>query len=234
MEYEREVAYRQMVDKTFFSKFMGDFKKNPGGGKSGKDSPVYVKTALEKSRGDKITFYKKWALEGDGVRDDEILKGNEEQLHIMADEVELHLDRHAVADEGALDRQRAAYDINDEMFDSLSEWGTQKIDKLSFDAIQSSPTKTIYYTDAAGVTAANGTSSFATAKAALVAAQSKLTPDLVRATKTWAENGGTYGRFRIPPAVVDGEEVYVMCVNPNAMYDLKIHSDYEAWLKEAR
>ena len=214
-----EQLFRDSLKESYFSRFMG----------KGADNIVQVKDALTKSKGDKITFGIRMRLTGAGVTEGMALEGAEESLTTYNDSVTLHQYRHAVRDNGALDRQRAMFSIDDESTAALRGWGAEKIDKLNFDAILDSPT-IIFYKTSSGSTS---TSTAATAKAALTAADGKITPAMVSYIKAYAKTGG--GRTYVPlrPVRVDGKDYYILLVHPDAMYDWKTDPTYIQTVREA-
>jgi len=121
------------------------------------------------------------------------------------------------------------FDINVESVQALSDWGSEKIDQLAFDAILASPTR-IFYKTSSGSTS---TTTAATAKAALTAADGKITPAFVSYIKAYAKTGG--GRTIVPirPVKVDGKNYYVLLVHPDAVYDWKNDPTVQQFLREA-
>lgn len=212
-----EKLFRDTVKESYFSRLMGE------------GSIVAVKNELTKSKGDEITFGIRMRLSGAGVTDGQILEGAEESLTTYSDKVTLHQYRHAVRDNGALDRQRAMFSIDEESRSALADWGAEKIDQLAFDAILDSPTLIFYKTSAGSLSTATAS----TAKTALTAADGKLTPAMVSYMKAYAKTGG--GRTYVPlrPVKVNGKEHYVLLVHPDALYDLKIDPTYQQYLREA-
>ncbi|MDD4479641.1 MAG: N4-gp56 family major capsid protein [Mesotoga sp.] len=214
-----EKLFRDMVKESYFSRFMG----------SGSDTIVQVKDALTKSKGDEVTFGIRMRLSGTGVTDGQVLEGAEEALVTYDDKVTLHQYRHAVRDNGALDRQRAMFDIEAESVQALSDWGSEKIDSLAFDAILDSPTR-IFYKTSSGSTS---TTTAATAKAALTAADGKITPAFVSYIKAYAKGGGSRTIVPIRPVKVEGKNYYVLLVHPDAVYDWKNDPTVQQFLREA-
>lgn len=217
-KYWDEKLFRDIKKDTYFSKFAGDSK----------DSIVYEKRQLEKQKGDTIYFGLRMRLEGDGVEDGDVLEGNEEALNKYSHTLALKRYRHAVRDEGGLDRQRAMFSIDDESLDAIKTWGEEKIDKLTFDALFAARTKVFYTTSTGTAFAAPGT-----AKTALTASYGKLTLGVISLLKTWAKTGGarTYIPFR--PVRIQGKDYYVMLCHPDAMYDLKASSAWQQAQREA-
>lgn len=222
----QEQLFRDAVKQSFFEPIMG----------TGSNACIQVKTDLEKSKGDRITFGLRTRLQGAGVTGNTELVGNEESLTTYDFNVTLDMYRHAVRDDGALSRQRVMFDVPEESRSALKDWMTEKIDLLNFDALGLLSTSTvnpskIFYRNSSGVVTA--TSTPATAKAGLHATNSLLNPDLINALKTWARTGGGRAYIPIRPLKVDGEDAYVLLVHPDCLYDLESDSTFVAAQREA-
>src|SRR5688572_15879718 len=109
-----EIVFRDVTKESFFEK---KGMMSPKG-----DAPIFVKTDLEKKRGEVIRCPLRMRLSGAGVTDGEILENNEEALTDYDLDITLHQYRHAVRDAGAMDRKRAAYDIDSESDMALKDW----------------------------------------------------------------------------------------------------------------
>lgn len=214
-----EKLFRDARKSSFFDKFMGE----------NASSMVQVKSDLEKNKGETVKFSVRMRLAGAGVTEGQVLEGNEEALTFYTNSVTLAQYRHAVRDDGEMDRQRTAYDIDEEAKAAIMDWGAEKIDALCFNALLSSPTKT-FYLDSSGVVAAG---SAATAKSGLHATSSKITPAFIRAIKTWAKTGGNRSYIPLRPIRIKGKDYYVLLTHPDCVYDLKNNSTYEAYVREA-
>lgn len=214
-----EKVFRDVVKESFFSPWMGNSS----------DSVVQVKTQLEKGRGDKINFGLRMRLSGSGVTSGAVLEGQEEALSKYADSVTLEQYRHAVRDDGEMSRQRSAFSIDEESEQAIKDWGSEKVDQIAFDAIFTSPSK-IFYKTSAGVLSAAA----ATAKAALTAADSKLTPAMISWIKHWAKTGGARTYVPLRPIKVKGKDYYVLLIHPDVAYDLKVDSTYAQAQRDAQ
>lgn len=219
-----EKLFRDMVKESYFAKFMGDSA----------DKMVQVKTQLEKGQGDRITVGLRMRLAGAGVVSGQTLEGNEEALSTYSHNITLEQYRHAVRDNGGMDRQRAVFQIDDEAEQAIKDWGTEKIDSLCFAALvgtAASPAGTkFFYKTSAGVLS---TATSGTAKTALTAADGKLTPAMISAMKSWALTGGNRSYIPLRPVKVDGRSYLVLLVHPDNMYDLKNDSTFTQALREA-
>jgi N4-gp56 family major capsid protein len=210
------------MKESYFARFLG---KDEG-------SVLQEKTQLEKQKGDKITFGLIQRLDGAGVTGTQPLEGNEEELETYDFNVELELYRHAVRTRGSLDEKRPVWDMPSEARSALKVWGTEKIDALTFAALQLAPSKIFYNNSSAVLTA---TTVEATAKSALTnATNSLLTLDTITKIKTWARTGGNRTQTPIRPVRIDGKEFYIMLVHPDVFADIKMTSEYKQANREAR
>jgi len=209
------------IESYFVSRFMSESDNNL----------VQVQTDLTKSQGDQVTFGIVPNLTGDGVTSGQILEGNEEGITSYDYSIVLEQYRHGTRTRGKLDVQRAMFSIPEVSRAKLKIWGAEKIDKLLVAALLASPTKILYRDGVAG--APSGTAVSATAKTALTAANSKITPEFISALRVWAKTGGAGATYRIRPVKMEGQEYYVLLVNPAVMYDLRINSTFANAMKEA-
>lgn len=221
-----EELFRDSVKETFFgSKLMSTTG----------DKPVHVKTDLEKGKGDKIRIPLRMRLTGPATLGDATLKGNESDLDFYNMDIELEQHRKAVKDSGAMSRKRPAFDPEDEMKTALKEWMSEYVDQMCFDALgigsgaTSDPSK-VFYRDSSG----NGNAgSAATAKAALDATNSKITPALVRLIRSWAVTGGNRQYIPLRQLKSQGMGNYMMLVHPTVGFDMKNDPTYESYIREA-
>jgi N4-gp56 family major capsid protein len=215
-----EKLFRDARIASYFSKFMG----------KGSDALVQEKTQLTKSKGDQITFGIRMRLTGAGVTSGQTLEGNEEKLTTHDYSVSLEQYRHAVRDNGELDRQRAMFDVDSESRTALKDWGSEKIDTLCFTQVLATPTR-VFYRDNSGAVATTATA--ATAKAALDATNSKITPKLLDFTKAWALTGGNRSQTPLRPVKINGKNYFVFLAHPDVFYDLRQDSTWSQSVREA-
>lgn len=221
-----EKLFRDSVKESYFSKFQG----------SGSDSVVQVKEQLTKDKGDRVNFGLRMRLTGAGVVSGQILEGNEERLITYSNAVSLEQYRHAVRDSGAIDRQRAMFSISDESRAAIKDWMSEKIDQLQFDAVgvgsgTTTEASKIFYKTGASTFLATGTA--ATAKSALTAAGSTLSLNFISFIKAFAKTGGNRSYVPLRPVKVEGKEYYILLVHPDAMFDLKASTEWQAAQRDA-
>lgn len=216
-----EKLLREAIKESYFSKFTDETG----------NTLVHRKRDLTKGKGDKITVGIRMKAKGAGVGEGERLKGKEESLVTYSCTVTLAQRRHAVSGGTTMDEQRAAWDIPMEAEAALKDWASEYIDQLHFTALLKDPTKILYLDGSAG--AFSGTSSASTAKTAMHATNSDITPAFISACKNWAKTGGNRAVNPLRPIKVEGGEYYVMLVSPNVGYDLRQNNEFYTALKDA-
>lgn len=222
-----EKLYRETLPMSYWQAngFMG----------TGPDSVVQVRTDLEKDKGDKITFGLVMRLQGAGVTGDNALKGQEEALVTYDDSVSLEQYRHGVSVRGRLTRQRAAFEITDEARAMLKQWGAEKIDRLCFNALTTVSTPTfVVYRDGGASGAMAKTTTAATAKSALTAANSKLNLQTFTYLRTVAKTGNNRAFSPIRPIKIKGRDWYVLLCHEDVLYDIKNDTNFTAAQRECQ
>jgi N4-gp56 family major capsid protein len=216
---KNEQLFRDSAKESFFSRFEG-----------GKDSIVYVKNELEKTKGDQITVGMRPRLTGAGVPAGSTLLGNEEALTIYDFPLTMEGRRHGVEVpvDGTLSQQRIQTDLGEEAMAGLKDWIVEYKDAQMFAALRANPTTVFHQNNGAFETGV-----YATIKADIVEAQDKITPNFIRRMKTWALTGGNRSQTPLRPIKVDGRNAYVLLVPPDVAADLKENSVYEAYVREA-
>ena len=204
-----EKLFRDMVKESFFMGMSG----------TSSNSLMQIQNQLEKDKGDKITFGIRMRLTGDGVEEGQMLEGNEEALSTFDSSLLLKQYRHAVRDKGAMDRQRAMFSIDEEARTALQDWGTEKIDKVAYNALIASPTK-IAYRDGGATGAFAVTGVAATAKTALSSTY-KLNVSFLTALVTYAKTGGNRSFVPIRPVMYKGKKYWILLVHDDHGYDIK-------------
>ena len=226
-----ELAYRESAVNSYISRFMGEDE----------NSIVQVKTELEKEQGETINFMLVPRLTHDGYEDGDTMEGNEQALSFYDFELTLKEYFQGVKDDGKMSRKRFMGNLEKESRNILKMWGTEKIDRLGFEALTTSPT-TVFYPNSSGVITKTSTPS--TAVSGLDATNSKLTMDHIMHIAAYARTGGTTANtgpadpvqrtdWPIRPVKVDGKNHVVLLVHNYALLDLKKNSDYKQAMREA-
>ena len=167
---------------------------------------VTVKDDLTKSQGDVIRCGLAMRLTGGGVTSGITAEGQEEKLTTYTVDVTLEEYFNAIRDRGPLDRQRAAFAIDEVSLKRLQVWGAEKQERLGFTALATSPTRTIY---PAG----------ATSKATLTTSL-RINPDLVSWAKAGAKTGWNRSQNPIERVRVKGKGYYICLIHDDVEYDL--------------
>jgi len=252
--WEEQLFRDTMVDSYFLPTFAADamtdfvmgqgFKKDSNGFYVYNGAPngiVQVKANLgavgrTKTRnGDKVTF---GLIPGGDPRTDagvvsgQTLKGHEKALSWYNYSLELERYRQAVSAGGPMDWTRASFNMPTEAQGWLKDWGAKKMDYLCFAALEAAPTNIFYKTSDTGPTVSK-TATLATAKAALTAADSKLTPEFASYLKAWAKTGGARTIVPIRPIKVNGKPYYVLLTHDDALFDWKQDATWSQAVREA-
>lgn len=218
-----EKLFRETVPESYWSRFMGNDAA----------SLVQVKTELEKDQGDTINFGLVARLTAGGVQGDTLLKGNEEPLNFYDDKVTLDQYRNGVVSRGRMARKRPAFSVPDEARTALKQWGVEKIDKLCFSAITQTPSFVIYRDGGASGAPAKTTTA-ATAKSALTAANSKLNLGFFGYMRTMARTGNDRQFVPLRPIKIKGREWYILLAHEDVLYDIKQDTNFQQAQREAQ
>jgi len=194
--------YSTYQEKTFFGKFKG----------TDENSPIQVKRELSKSAGDTIKFGLAGTLTGAGVTGNTPLtytgtngvgSGNEEAMTFYDQGVAIDQIRNGVRIAGAMDEQRVAFSLRNQAKSQLTEWMARNEDAALFTAINGADVIDISAT------------------------YSSLSLDsIVRMKKEAMFPSGATKKIR-PIAMKDGEEVFIIGVNPADAEVLKTSADYK-------
>lgn len=249
--WEEELWRDTVVNSYFMSKFASSDTNNfvAGQGWRGNiydgapNGLLHVKADLgtkgrtKTKEGDKINFGLVPRLDpktNQGVTSGQTLKGREIALSWYSDSVTLERYRQAVSGGSPMDWTRASFNMPMEARNALQTWGTEKMDLLCFQELENGPTEIFYKTSDTGPTVSK-TATLATAKTALTAADSKITPEYLDFLKTWAKTGGarTGGKVPLRPLMVDGKPYYVFLTHPDAEFDWRNDSTAMQAYREA-
>lgn len=181
---------------------------------SGPNFAVQVKEDLGKGMGDTIYYGLLETHEDDSGRmNDQQLEGYEAEFTDQNDSVTLNKYRHAIKFEVDMNEIRVKWDLPEEARAQLSRWGTVKMEKMIFTALQESFTNAVY----------TGTATSVDTLAA------KLTPDFIRKLGAIARTGNKGARTPLRPIRMDGDEYLVMLIGPGMAYDLKTNDDWQSF-----
>ena len=202
LEQWQAKLYETYQEKTFFGRFKG----------VDENSPIQVKRDLSKSKGDAITFGLAGTLSGSGVAGNSPLSytgtngvgaGNEEAMTFYDQKIVIDQIRNGVRISGKMDEQRVAFDLRNQAKMQLTEWMARNEDAAIFTAINTADTIDI-----------SGTHTALTLDAIVDMKKEAMFPS------------GATKKIR-PISTKDGEEVFVLGVNPTDAAALKKSDDYK-------
>lgn len=199
-------VWSEAAREIYWSKFMVENNFN---------SIIEVKTELERTSGDKITFSLSRKLSGTGVADDNMLEGNEESLTVYSDSVTLAQRRHAVRLNGRMSERRTAFNQRMQAKDRLKTWLAEYIDNDVFTSFDSSPTTTVFGGDATST--------------ATLDAGDKFTPGRIRKCIAKAKKASP----KIWPVRLNGKDYYVIVLHTDVAFDLKSDPEWQQAQREA-
>ena len=208
-----KLLFYQAIYKTFFKKFLGD------------DVGAIVRHVheLERTAGDEVKYDLRVKMGGYGVRGDNPLRGNEEQLTFYQDTVRVDQLRQGHAFR-RMSQQRTHHNLRAEARDALKDWFAERWDELMFGQLAGSfgdtPAAPPEFQSHGGNT--------------LVAPDAGHLHD--KATETFRTNHieqlvekAKNADPLIEPANVNGMELFCLVVHPNCITDLRTGSTGNEW-----
>jgi N4-gp56 family major capsid protein len=222
--------------KSYFNrKFMGVGESS--------SMPIQILTHLENDAGEQITYDLSMQLRMQPVEGDNVLEGQEEALNFYTDNVYIDQMRGGVNTGGRMTRKRTLHNLRVIAKRRQSEWWARIYDELLF----------MYLSGARGVNAdyiypttytgfANNALTApdsehilygdGTSKATLTTAGKMTLAVVDRAVvKATMMGGGVQGTPQIQPIMIDGEEHFVIVMNPFSSYDLRTATGATNWLE---
>jgi len=210
---------------------------------------ICVKNDLTKNKGDAVTFGLTTRMTGSGVNGDGELEGNEEALSSFSESILIDQKRFAVRLTGALDEQKASYEMRKDAKNKLSIRLQEFLEmqmflKLGGVSLTTLPdvNGVIYSADAAWSNTPAGISDTDTGAgtglrylcantggADALAGTDLITPELISKAKVKAIMASP----KIQPLRIKGENFYVLFVHPWQAYDLKQNATFSQARREA-
>ena len=220
----------------FNKKFMG----------IGADSnlPIQMLPQLESDAGEQISFDLSMQLRQQPIEGDAVQEGTEEDLKFYSDNVYIDQMRGGVDAGGRMSRKRTIHSLRQVARARQGEWWGRVFDELFFMYLSGSrgtnssfifnPSYTGFANNAITAPSAShqmfggDATSFAT-----IDSTDKLDLALVdrAVTKTDMMGGGTQGMPSIQPIMVDGEEHFVLLMNPFQAFDVRTATGAQNWLE---
>lgn len=207
------------------------------------DSVIQQKTEVEREAGDTISYDLSMQLRAKPTHGDGRLKGKEEALRFYSDEVYIDQMRHAVSAGGRMTRKRTAHDMRAIARDRLSDYWADYIDELMFVYLSGARGANEDFIEDQGFagTARNPIQppddqhllygGAATSKATVSAADG-MTTKVIEQAKTAARMMKARDResTNLMPVSVEGEQHYVLLMNPHQEEDLRTSTSEGNWL----
>ncbi len=241
-ELWEEKLYDDVMATMFFTEnnMMGEDENNV----------IQVKSGLNKSKGDTVTFELTTRMSGNGVDGDDELEGNEEAISAYSESISINQKRFGVRLKGALDEQKNSYNMREDAKNKL-KIRLQEFMELQFflklTGVNNTTVTDIngvvvgtdcawsntpdYYPDAdtaAGYGARYLCADY-TNGADSLAATDLLTPALISRARVKARTANP----KIVPLKVDGKNYFVMFIHEWQAYDLKQNATYAQAQREA-
>lgn len=223
---------------------IGYFSKKFMGAGPETSMPIQMLTQLENDAGEQITFDLSLQLKQQPVEGDDVMEGLEEDLKFYTDNLYIDQMRGGVNTGGKMTRKRTLHDLRKVARKRQGEWWARVFDEVIFmylsgargvntgwvfptsytgfanNALKAPDTDHIMYGGAA------------TSKASLTASHKMDTTAIDKAvTKAQMMGGGTEETPQIQPVMIDGEEHYVLVMNPWQGYDLRTGTGAANWLE---
>jgi len=231
-KWSSALAVDQIKKSYFERKFIGESD----------NSVIQKKTELETDSGDRISFDLSVQLRGEATEGDARLEGKEESLKFYTDEVVIDQTRKAVSAGGKMTRKRTPHDLRKVAKDRASDYWARYMDEIMFIYLSGARginKDFLFPTDWAG-RAQNAIQApdaghmlyggNATSKATL-AAEDKMTRNVIERAKVLATmlQAQDPDAANMAPLTIEGEEHYVLLMNPFQAHDLRTAAGSE-WL----
>ena len=197
---------------TWFDKFMGESSS----------SLIQVKSELNKSAGDKITYGLRMQLSGVGILGDGTLEGNEEALTTYSDSVLIDQLRHAVRSAGKMSEQRIPFSVREEARQGLQDWWSDRLDTAIMNHLAGNTAQTgLEYVGANATVAADSAHRLWPAHFTIGNESISTTDTLALTMIDAAVEKAKLASPQIRPVSVGGNDYYVMFIHPINTYALR-------------
>lgn len=208
VQYWSAMTMREALKATLFKKFLG------------KDKTAIIQrfSELEKGAGDTVKFDLLMQMTSAGVRGDERQKDNEEALVYHQDEVKIDQLRNAHAFRN-MSQQRTVHDLRQDAMMNLADWWAGTFDSYMFRMLCGDTTLTHGQTGLAPDSDHHHYSGSHTTEATLVSGDEFTLADI-----DYAKEAAKTLSPPLRPAMIDGEEYFVMVIHPYSVTDLRLNS----------
>jgi len=211
-------------------------------GKEGSSTPVTKIDRLENDAGEYVSFDLNTQLKMKPVEGDDLLEGKEENLTFYTDGLYIDQMRGGINAGGRMTRKRTIHDLRKVGRARQSDWWARVMDELHFmyaSGARGINTDYIFDPGYAGF-AGNGLTApdslhhmTAGGKTkATLAATDKMTLSGIDQMVAEADmmGGGTQGQPQIQPIRIEGEDHFVLLMNPYQEYDVRTNTSTGQWL----
>ncbi len=206
------------------------------------DSIIHLKTATQKSKGDRVRFDLLGLLDADGVSEGETLQGREEVATIYSDSLLLNQLRTAVTvpADGSIDEQRLAYNLQEKAHKLLRNWFSTRLSLAAHlhwagytaEYLETNGKKTILKPVHYGFNKPTKP----TEKRHLILGGKKRENDLTKEDRfnlSSIDQAVMLAKTSMPslqPVTINGDKVYVMYLHPSQVKDLRTNCQAGQWL----
>jgi len=206
------------LEKYFLETYFESFFE-PMMGKDDPTSAVYMIRKLEKDSGDTVKF-DMFPRIADEIITDGNIEGHESSLTKYQETVSLSQYDVAVRYRGELDEKRPAWMLDEVARRTLKLRGSEVIDKICFDALQTGTYSKTFIV--------NGR-----ANEAAVVAGDKLDPQTLVKAAIWGSTGGDRSQPPVQPMKINGRKTWIYLGYPDVLYDFRFDPTYNEWLRLA-
>lgn len=217
----RKRLAREAIKKTYFSKFIGESD----------NALAQNLSETQKGTGDRVTVTLRLAPQGDGVGENETQEGNEESISTVTDALELGELSHAFRSKVKISQQRVPWNLGEANVDALSDWWAVRMDRIFFNQLCSNSLVT--NGKFTGWNTINEPTAGRIIRGGGVANDSLLT-DAVNhiMTLTLIDRAVEVAKTAQPmirPVRIDGEEMYVLFLDPAQVTSLRTNTSTGQW-----
>ena len=222
------------ANKSYFS------RKFTGGPES--SMPIHTLNELESDAGEYISYDLSMQMTMAPVEGDDVLENKEDHLTFYSDGLYINQARCGVNTGGRMTRKRTIHNLRKIARKRSSDWWARAFDELHFMYLSGSRGVNSDFVWSTSFSSFAGNSLSAPdsyhviyadgATKATLAAENKLDlSDIDRAVGLMAmTGGGSEGIPAMQPITVDGEEHFVLIINPWQEYDLRVNTGSGQWL----
>ena len=187
------------------------------------NSLAQIMPETSKDAGDRVRYFLRQLLTGRGRTEGQTLEGNEESLTLYYDELILGELRHATRhrNDTTIDAQRVPWNLREINYDSLRDWGQDRLDTAFFNQLAGYTAQTDLAYTGHNTPLAPSTNRViragAVANDQALGAGNVMTLNLLDQARTRARRATN----AIRPIRVRGEDKYVVFIAPEQAYDLR-------------